>query len=111
MIIPLFPLQSVLFPGGRLPLRIFEQRYMDMAKLCLKESTSFGICLIAEGGRGGERREEARRAAPGRHAGAHRRLGHAAAGRARHHRPGRRALSPAAPLGRGFRPAEGGKSN
>ena len=49
MIIPLFPLQSVLFPGGRLPLRIFEQRYMDMAKLCLKESTSFGICLIAEG--------------------------------------------------------------
>ena len=49
MIIPLFPLRSVLFPGGRLPLRIFEQRYMDMAKVCLKESTSFGICLIAEG--------------------------------------------------------------
>ncbi|NJD36029.1 MAG: peptidase S16 [Betaproteobacteria bacterium] len=38
-----------MFPGGRLPLRIFEQRYMDMAKACLKESTSFGICLIAEG--------------------------------------------------------------
>jgi Lon protease-like protein len=49
MIIPLFPLQSVLFPGGRLPLRIFEQRYMDMAKVCLKESASFGICLIASG--------------------------------------------------------------
>lgn len=49
MIIPLFPLQAVLFPGGRLPLRIFEQRYMDMAKVCLKESTSFGICLIAAG--------------------------------------------------------------
>jgi Lon protease-like protein len=49
MIVPLFPLQSVLFPGGRLPMRIFEQRYMDMAKVCLKESTSFGICLIAEG--------------------------------------------------------------
>ena len=49
MIIPLFPLQSVLFPGGRLPLRIFEQRYMDMAKVCLKESASFGICLIAKG--------------------------------------------------------------
>ena len=49
MIIPLFPLQSVLFPGGRLPLRIFEQRYMDMAKVCLKESSSFGICLIAHG--------------------------------------------------------------
>jgi Lon protease-like protein len=49
MIIPLFPLQSVLFPGGRLPLRIFEQRYMDMAKVCLKEGTPFGICLIASG--------------------------------------------------------------
>ncbi len=49
MIVPLFPLQSVLFPGGRLPLRIFEQRYMDMAKVCLKESSSFGVCLIASG--------------------------------------------------------------
>jgi Lon protease-like protein len=49
MIIPLFPLQSVLFPGGRLPLRIFEQRYMDMAAACLKDSTAFGICLIAAG--------------------------------------------------------------
>ena len=49
MIIPLFPLQSVLFPGGKLPLRIFEQRYMDMAKVCLKESSSFGVCLIAHG--------------------------------------------------------------
>jgi Lon protease-like protein len=49
MIISLFPLQSVLFPGGRLPMRIFEQRYMDMAKVCLKESVSFGICLISHG--------------------------------------------------------------
>lgn len=49
MMIPLFPLHAVLFPGGRLPLRIFEQRYMDMAKACLKESGSFGICLIARG--------------------------------------------------------------
>ncbi|MDA8256241.1 MAG: LON peptidase substrate-binding domain-containing protein [Betaproteobacteria bacterium] len=49
MIIPLFPLQSVLFPGGRLPLRIFEQRYMDMAAACLKASAPFGICLIAAG--------------------------------------------------------------
>ena len=49
MIIPLFPLNSVLFPGGRLPMRIFEQRYMDMVKVCLKESGSFGICLIASG--------------------------------------------------------------
>jgi len=47
--IPLFPLNTVLFPGGRLPLRIFEQRYMDMAKACLRERTPFGVCLIREG--------------------------------------------------------------
>ena len=47
--IPLFPLQTVLFPGGRLPLRIFEQRYMDMAKACLRDGAPFGVCLIREG--------------------------------------------------------------
>lgn len=47
--VPLFPLNTVLFPGGRLPLRIFEQRYMDMAKACLREKTPFGVCLIREG--------------------------------------------------------------
>ena len=47
--IPLFPLNAVLFPGGRLPLRIFEQRYMEMAKACLKNSAPFGVCLIREG--------------------------------------------------------------
>jgi uncharacterized protein len=47
--IPLFPLNTVLFPGGRLPLRIFEQRYMDMAKACLRDSSPFGVCLIREG--------------------------------------------------------------
>lgn len=47
--IPLFPLGTVLFPGGRLPLRIFEPRYMDMAKVCLKEDAPFGVCLIAGG--------------------------------------------------------------
>src|SRR5207342_2174718 len=47
--LPLFPLNTVLFPGGRLPLRIFEQRYMDMAKACLKDSSPFGVCLIREG--------------------------------------------------------------
>jgi Lon protease-like protein len=40
----------VLFPGGRLPLRIFEQRYMQMAKACLKDGSPFGVCLIREGG-------------------------------------------------------------
>lgn len=47
--IPLFPLNAVLFPGGVLPLKIFETRYMDMAKDCLKKSSPFGICLIADG--------------------------------------------------------------
>ena len=39
----------MLFPGGRLPLRIFEQRYMEMAKTCLKDGSPFGVCLIREG--------------------------------------------------------------
>jgi hypothetical protein len=47
--LPLFPLKTVLFPGGRLPLRIFERRYMDMAKACLRDGTPFGVCLIREG--------------------------------------------------------------
>jgi Lon protease-like protein len=47
--LPLFPLNTVLFPGGRLPLRIFEQRYMDMAKVCLRDSAPFGVCAIREG--------------------------------------------------------------
>jgi uncharacterized protein len=47
--LPLFPLNTVLFPGGRLPLRIFEQRYMDMAKACLRQGAPFGVCLIREG--------------------------------------------------------------
>ena len=39
----------MLFPGGRLPLRIFEQRYLAMAKACLKDATPFGVCAIREG--------------------------------------------------------------
>ncbi len=46
---PIFPLGTVLFPGAILPLRIFEVRYMDMAKACLREGTLFGVCLIREG--------------------------------------------------------------
>ncbi len=49
MDLPIFPLQTVLFPGSALPLRVFEQRYMDMAKECLKNEQLFGICLIAAG--------------------------------------------------------------
>jgi len=52
--LPLFPLNTVLFPGGRLPLRIFEQRYMDMAKACLKDGSPFGVCLIVQGKEVGE---------------------------------------------------------
>lgn len=48
--LPLFPLNTVLFPGGVLPLRVFEQRYMDMTKACLQDDTPFGVCLIKEGG-------------------------------------------------------------
>jgi hypothetical protein len=47
--LPLFPLGTVLFPGGLLPLRLFEQRYLEMAKGCLRESSPFGVCRIREG--------------------------------------------------------------
>jgi len=47
--IPLFPLNTVLFPGSVLPLKIFEQRYLDMAAQCMKAGTPFGISLIANG--------------------------------------------------------------
>ena len=47
--IPLFPLQTVLFPGGPLPLRIFEPRYVDMISRCLKSGIGFGILLIQSG--------------------------------------------------------------
>lgn len=47
--LPLFPLQTVVFPGGRLPLRVFEQRYIEMVKQAIAENTPFGICAIREG--------------------------------------------------------------
>lgn len=46
--IPLFPLPVVLFPGGYLPLRIFEQRYIDMVRECSAAGSCFGVCLLAE---------------------------------------------------------------
>ena len=45
----IFPLRAVLFPGGLLPLRIFEQRYMNMAKDCMRDEQPFGVCLIRSG--------------------------------------------------------------
>ena len=47
--LPLFPLNTVVFPGGRLPLRIFEQRYLDMVKQAIADDMPFGICAIREG--------------------------------------------------------------
>ncbi len=47
--IPLFPLSSVLFPGGPLSLRIFEQRYLEMVRDCAREDACFGVCLILDG--------------------------------------------------------------
>ena len=49
MKVPLFPLNTVLFPGGVLPLRIFEARYIDMVSRCLKDDLPFGVVLIREG--------------------------------------------------------------
>jgi Lon protease-like protein len=47
--IPLFPLRTVLFPDGHLPLRIFEQRYLSMVRECARNDSGFGVCLILEG--------------------------------------------------------------
>jgi uncharacterized protein len=47
--IPLFPLNTVLFPDGPLPLRIFETRYVDMVKYCMREQSPFGVVLIRAG--------------------------------------------------------------
>jgi Lon protease-like protein len=47
--LPLFPLRTVLFPGGLLPLKVFEQRYIEMTKACLRDERPFGVCLITEG--------------------------------------------------------------
>jgi len=51
----LFPLRTVLLPGGPLPLRLFETRYIDMVSRCMKDDTPFGVVLIADGSEvGGE---------------------------------------------------------
>lgn len=47
--LPLFPLQTVLFPQSRLPLHIFEPRYREMIERCLEEDLAFGVALIKEG--------------------------------------------------------------
>lgn len=52
--VPIFPLNTVLFPGGVLPLKIFEQRYMAMTAECMREEKPFGVCLIAQGREAGQ---------------------------------------------------------
>ena len=47
--VPLFPLNTVLFPDGPLPLRVFEPRYLDMVSRCLREDSDFGVVLIVSG--------------------------------------------------------------
>lgn len=46
--LPLFPLNLVLVPGAYLPLRIFEQRYLDMVRDAARDGTGFGVCLVTE---------------------------------------------------------------
>jgi uncharacterized protein len=47
--VPLFPLNTVLYPGGQLQLRIFEPRYLDLVRECTRTGSAFGICLILDG--------------------------------------------------------------
>lgn len=51
--LPLFPLNTVLFPGGELSLRIFEPRYLDLVRECTRQDSPFGVCLILDGAEAG----------------------------------------------------------
>jgi Lon protease-like protein len=55
--LPLFPLQTVLFPGGTLPLKIFEARYLDLASHCLRSGEPFGVVCITRGAEAGSNAE------------------------------------------------------
>jgi Lon protease-like protein len=48
--LPLFPLQTVLFPGGLLSLKVFEARYLDLVATCLRERRPFGVVALRGGG-------------------------------------------------------------
>ncbi len=52
--LPLFPLNTVLFPGMYLPLHIFEERYKEMIGLCLREQRPFGVVMLRAGEAGKE---------------------------------------------------------
>ena len=47
--IPLFPLNTTLFPDGHLPLQVFEVRYLDMIKRCIEQDEQFGVVSLLEG--------------------------------------------------------------
>jgi Lon protease-like protein len=51
--LPLFPLKTVLFPGGILPLKVFEGRYVDMLRECMRQDAPFGVVLIKAGPQAG----------------------------------------------------------
>jgi Lon protease-like protein len=53
-VLPLFPLKTVLFPGGPLSLRIFEPRYLDLVRDCTSNDSEFGVCLIDQGEEGSQ---------------------------------------------------------
>ncbi|PTB94535.1 peptidase S16 [Marinobacter sp. B9-2] len=53
MNVPLFPLNSIVLPRGRIPLQLFEPRYIDMLTRCLKEDRGFVVVLLQEGGEAG----------------------------------------------------------
>ena len=52
--LPVFALNTVLYPGGSLALKVFEPRYVEMTKACLRDGTPFGVCLIREGNEVGD---------------------------------------------------------
>jgi hypothetical protein len=63
MKLPLFPLNTVLFPGCMLDLQIFEARYLDMISRCMKQDAGFGVVCIVEGEEVGEAASRLRRSA------------------------------------------------
>lgn len=54
MTLPLFPLNTVLFPGCMLDLQVFEARYLDMVSRCMKQNQGFGVVCIIDGAEVGE---------------------------------------------------------
>ena len=58
--LPLFPLQTVLFPGGLLPLKVFEARYLDLVGHCMRSGEPFGVVCMSRGAEAGDNPEGVR---------------------------------------------------